>query len=415
MNIITQLEEASRASHSLCLLSVEKTNQVLLDISRIVTEKIPEILAENEKDLAKMDESNPKYDRLKLSAKRIKEIATNMKNVADLPSPLHQIINEKSLSNGLNIRQVSVAFGLVGIIYEARPNVTFDVFALCFKSGNVCVLKGGSEAEFSNRAIVKVIKEVLEQHNLNTDVISLLPTNREATHQLLNARSYVDLLIPRGSQELINFVRENATVPVIETGAGICHTYVDEHADITKAIDIINNAKTRRPSVCNSLDCMLIHENKLDALLPICHKLQQSNVVIYADEKSYSILKKNYPKELLERACVESFGTEFLDYKMSIKTVSNIEEALKHISKYGSKHSEAIVSEDNQRLELFSKAIDAAVVYCNSSTAFTDGAEFGLGAEIGISTQKLHARGPMALKELTTYKWLVKGNGEVRL
>ncbi len=415
MNIITQLEDASRASHSLCLLSVEKTNQVLLDISRIVTEKIPEILAENEKDLARMDESNPKYDRLKLSAKRIKEIATNMKNVADLPSPLHQIINEKSLSNGLNIRQVSVAFGLVGIIYEARPNVTFDVFALCFKSGNVCVLKGGSEAEFSNRAIVKVIKEVLAQHNLNTDVISLLPTNREATHQLLNARSYVDLLIPRGSQELINFVRENATIPVIETGAGICHTYVDEHADITKAIDIINNAKTRRPSVCNSLDCMLIHENKLDALLPICHKLQQSNVVIYADEKSYSILKKNYPKELLERACVESFGTEFLDYKMSIKTVSNIEEALKHISKYGSKHSEAIVSEDNQRLELFSKAIDAAVVYCNSSTAFTDGAEFGLGAEIGISTQKLHARGPMALKELTTYKWLVKGNGEVRL
>jgi glutamate-5-semialdehyde dehydrogenase len=314
----------------------------------------------------------------------------------------------------LKIKRVSVPFGVIGIIYEARPNVTFDVFSLCLKSGNACVLKGGSDAEFSNTAIVSVIHKVLESLELDRNVLTLLPIEREATAELLNARNYVDLLIPRGSQNLINYVRENATIPVIETGAGICHTYFDKFGDKEKGRAIINNAKTRRVSVCNALDCMVIHESRLGEIEYLTGLLPESSVEIFADKAAYNALEGKYPQELLKPATEESFGTEFLSHKMSIKTVSSIDEALEHISKYSSKHSEAIISENNENIELFRKMVDASSVYSNTSTAYTDGAQFGLGAEIGISTQKLHARGPMALEELTSYKWLIEGDGQIR-
>jgi glutamate-5-semialdehyde dehydrogenase len=309
---------------------------------------------------------------------------------------------------------MSVPFGVIGIIYEARPNVTFDVFSLCLKSGNACVLKGGSDAIHSNTAIVKVIRDLLEKNGVDPNIIALLPAGRDETIQLLNARDYVDLIIPRGSRNLIDYVRMNATIPVIETGAGICHTYFDEFGDKEAGRVIINNAKTRRVSVCNALDCLIVHEDRLGDLAYLVSLCSDSQVVICADEKSYSALNGKYPSELLIRATDDSFGTEFLSYKMSVKTVDTFDEAVSHINQYGSKHSEAIISENNSRIELFYRLVDASSVYSNASTAFTDGAEFGLGAEIGISTQKLHARGPMALEALTTYKWIIEGNGQIR-
>jgi glutamate-5-semialdehyde dehydrogenase len=314
----------------------------------------------------------------------------------------------------LKITKTSVPFGVIGIIYEARPNVTFDVFSLCLKSGNACILKGGSDAIDSNTAIVEIIREVLLKHNIDENVLTLLPAGREETAQLLNAQGYVDLIIPRGSQNLINFVRQNASIPVIETGAGICHTYFDEFGDKEKGREIIFNAKTRRVSVCNALDCLVIEEKRLSDLPYMAEKLSEKDVVIYADEQSYRVLNGNYPAHLLKEATDESFGTEFLSYKMAIKTVATFNEAIDHITKYSSKHSEAIISENKERIDLFRKLIDASSVYSNTSTAFTDGAQFGLGAEIGISTQKLHARGPMALEELTSYKYIIEGNGQVR-
>jgi len=304
--------------------------------------------------------------------------------------------------------------GVIGIIYEARPNVTFNCFALCLKSGNACILKGGSDAKDSNTAIISVIKKVLADFKLNTSIGELLPVEREATQAMLTARGYVDVIIPRGSQNLINYVADNAKIPVIETGAGIVHTYVDEDADISAAADIVNNAKTRRVSVCNALDCLIINKKQLANLPKIVEPLAKSNVVLYADEPSKMILTGRYPKELLADATEESFGTEFLDYKMSIKTVNDLDDALNHIFKFSSKHSEAIISNNAVNIERFMNEVDAAAVYANASTAFTDGAQFGLGAEIGISTQKLHARGPMALAELCSYKWEVKGTGQVR-
>ncbi len=414
MTVKEQLTLVLRASRKLNLLSVEKINQVLLDVSTATIENTAFILQENAKDLGRMDSSDPKYDRLMLTADRIKNIASDIRNVASLPSPLGRVLSETERPNGLLIKKITVPFGVIGIIYEARPNVTFDVFSLCLKSGNACVLKGGSDANDSNMAIVKVIQEVLRKHELDENALSLLPVDREATAELLHAHGLVDLIIPRGSQSLINYVRENSSIPVIETGAGICHTYFDEFGDATKGQAIINNAKTRRVSVCNALDCLIIHRNRLNDLPLLTELLPQSRVVIYADEKSYQALEGKYPSELLEHATEESFGTEFLSYKMAIKTVSNFNEALDHIATYSSKHSEAIISEDQKSLEIFQKTVDAAAVYCNASTAFTDGAQFGLGAEIGISTQKLHARGPMALEELTSYKWIVEGNGQIR-
>jgi len=414
MTVKEQLKLVSIASRKLNLVSVEKINQVLEDVASAGIVNTEFILQENQKDLNRMDPKDPKYDRLKLTADRIAGIATDIRNVASLPSPLGRILSKINRPNGLQISKVTVPFGVIGIIYEARPNVTFDVFSLCLKSGNACVLKGGSDANDSNVAIVKIIKEVIRKHGLDENILSLLPIDREATTELLHAHGLVDLIIPRGSQSLINFVRENSSIPVIETGAGICHTYFDEFGDTAKGQAIVNNAKTRRVSVCNALDCLIMHQDRLNDLPEIMELLPLSQVVVYADEKAYRALDGKYPSNLLEHATEDSFGTEFLAYKMSIKTVASMEEALDHIATYSSKHSEAIVSENQEALELFRKSVDAAAVYCNVSTAFTDGAQFGLGAEIGISTQKLHARGPMALEELTSYKWIVDGDGQIR-
>ena len=408
------LKKAAEAVVSLQMISDEKVSRILLDVAAGLRASTNDIIAANSADLARMSPDNPKYDRLRLTPERIDGIASDMENVASLPSPLGKVISETSRPNGMTITKLSVPFGVVGVIYEARPNVTADVFSLCFRSGNVCVLKGGSDADDSSRAIVAVIHETLERHGVDKAVCTLLPAQREATAELLSAVGLVDLIIPRGSSSLINFVRDNARIPVIETGAGICHTYFDKSGDVAKGAAIVNNAKTRRVSVCNALDCLVIHKERLSDLPAICQKLSDNKVVIYADSQSFAALEGNYPSELLQPATDESFGTEFLDYKMSIRTVDSITEALKHIAAYSSKHSECIVSEDPEAVRQFQKMVDAACVYANVSTAFTDGAQFGFGAEIGISTQKLHARGPMALPELTTYKYIIEGDGQVR-
>lgn len=403
-----------KASRALSVLDTDTINKVLLMVADATAANSKYIITENKKDLVLMDESDPGYDRLLLTAGRIERVASDIRNIVELPSPVGRILMENRRPNGLKISKISVPFGVIGVIYEARPNVTFDVFSLCLKSGNACILKGGSDAINSNTAIVELIKSVLEKNNIDQNVVTLLPAGRDETNQLLNAREYVDLIIPRGSRSLIDYVRGNASIPVIETGAGICHTYFDEFGDKKKGRIIINNAKTRRVSVCNALDCLIIHETRLadiDYLVGLC---SDSNVLIYADEKAYRALTGKYPSHLLQKATGDSFGTEFLSYKMAIKTVDSFDEALFHINKNGSKHSEAIISENKNRIQLFNKLVDASSVYTNASTAFTDGSEFGLGAEIGISTQKLHARGPMALEALTTYKWIIEGNGHIR-
>lgn len=408
------LQQAAKATHLLQTLTEEKVNKVLCDTAVALRLAADDILAANRRDLERMDPTNPKFDRLQLTSQRIEGIATDMQHVATLPSPLGNTLSFTTCPNGMTIRKLTVPFGVVGIIYEARPNVTADVFALCIKSGNVCVLKGGSDAENTNSKIVEVIHSVLEAHHIDTAVCTLLPSDRAATASLLSAVGWVDLIIPRGSSTLINYVRNNAKVPVIETGAGICHTYFDVAGDITKGVSIIENAKTRRVSVCNALDCLIVHHQRLTDLATLCAPLAIKQVVIYADNEAYQALKGKYPSELLQYATSEHFGTEFLDYKMSVRTVNDISEALAHITRYSSRHSECIISEDDQAIQYFQKMVDAACVYTNVSTAFTDGAQFGLGAEIGISTQKLHARGPMALNELTTYKYIIEGDGQVR-
>lgn len=414
MNLNETFAAVRTASRQLALLGDEKINQILGAVADAIPASTPLILAENEKDLLRMDGNDPKYDRLKLTAERLESIAADIRNVATLPSPLGRVLKESTRPNGLKLTKISVPFGVIGIIYEARPNVSFDVFALCFKSGNACILKGGSDADCSNKAIVGMIHNVLRQHGIDPQVVELLPADREATTELLHAVGYVDLLIPRGSSGLIQFVREQATIPVIETGAGICHTYFDEFGDTPKGAAIVNNAKTRRVSVCNALDCLIIHQQRLADLPAICEKLQESRVLIYADPQAYRALTGHYPQELLQPATPESFGTEFLDYKLAVKTVDSFEDALGHIQENSSKHSESIITENKERAALFARIVDAACVYTNVSTAFTDGAQFGLGAEIGISTQKLHARGPMGLEEITSYKWLIEGDGQTR-
>lgn len=408
------LKQAQLASRTVITLSDEKINHILRDTAAELIRQQAYILQENQKDLDRMDPANPKYDRLKLTESRLQGIAEDMECVTALPSPLGKTLSEVTRPNGMTIRKVTVPFGVIGVIYEARPNVTFDVFSLCLKSGNVCVLKGGSDADSSNRALVKIIHGILDRHGVEPAVCTLLPPDREATTELLNAVGLVDLIIPRGSSSLINYVRNNARVPVIETGAGICHTYFDKEGDKEKGQAIVNNAKTRRVSVCNALDCLIIHKNRLADLPYICSELQKSHVILYADQTAFNVLSGKYPADLLLPATEDSFGTEFLDYKMSIRTVASIDEALEHIARFSSKHSESIVSEDKDAILLFQQMVDAACVYSNVSTAFTDGAQFGFGAEIGISTQKLHARGPMALPELTTYKYIIEGNGQIR-
>lgn len=414
MKIQPQLEKTLRASNSLNLLESNQISTILTDLADTAVTRIPDILAANRKDLERMDMADPRYDRLKLTEERIAGIAQDIRNVAGLENPVGKVLTEIERPNGLKIRKVTVPFGVIGVIYEARPNVTFDVFSLCLKSGNACVLKGGSDAIDSNTAILQIIHGVLEQHGVSPDVVTLLPAGREETLEMMHAHGYIDLIIPRGSQGLIDFVRQNSSIPVIETGAGICHTYFDKAGDAVKGSGIVYNAKTRRPSVCNALDCLVIHRERLSDLPLLTEKLAGDEVIIYADADSYKQLKDNYPAHLLQPATEESFGTEFLSLKMSVKTVDDMDQALDQIARYSSKHSEAIVSEDPEAIRKFQLLVDAAAVYSNASTAFTDGAQFGLGAEIGISTQKLHARGPMALQELTSYKWIVEGSGQVR-
>ncbi|WP_346855276.1 glutamate-5-semialdehyde dehydrogenase [uncultured Draconibacterium sp.] len=414
MKIEQQLQKVLAASRKLNMVQDSKIVAVLQELANQARANSEFILTENKKDLDRMDVNDPKFDRLKLTADRIEGIASDIENVAGLPSPVGTVLKETERPNGLKISKITVPFGVIGIIYEARPNVTFDVFALCLKSGNACVLKGGSDAIYSNQAIVSIIQDVLKKFDMDENTVSLLPAGREETNEMLRAHGYIDLIIPRGSQGLINFVRENATIPVIETGAGICHTYFDKFGDAEKGREIVFNAKTRRVSVCNALDCLIIHESRLNELPAFAQKLAEEKVVIYADDASFEKIKDIYPSEILFPATEESFGTEFLSMKMSIKTVDCINDAIEHINKHSSKHSEAIISEDKDRIQLFQKMVDASSVYSNTSTAYTDGAQFGLGAEIGISTQKLHARGPMALEELCSYKWIIEGNGQVR-
>ncbi|QHT66717.1 glutamate-5-semialdehyde dehydrogenase [Rhodocytophaga rosea] len=403
-----------KASRSLSIIEPEIINQLLNDLATEAEKEIDFLISENAKDLALMDKSDPKYDRLQLTKERIHSIAADIRNVAKLEYPVGKILTQKTLPNGLEMTKITVPLGVIGIVYEARPNVTFDVFSLCLKSGNACMLKGGSDAAHSNQAIVSIIKRVVGANHLDENIVHLLPPDRSSTEQLLNAVGFVDVIIPRGSQSLIDYVRNHSKVPVIETGAGIVHTYFDESGDLRKAKAIVHNAKTRRVSVCNALDCLLIHQNRLPDLADLVVPLMRNQVQLFADEKAYEKLIGYYPEELLEKAAEEHYGTEFLSLKLAIKTVKDLEEALEHIATYSSKHSEAIITEDPAIADTFTKAVDAAAVYVNTSTAFTDGAEFGLGAEIGISTQKLHARGPMALNELTSYKWIVKGNGHIR-
>lgn len=405
---------AQEASRLLLRLDEQRTNEVLLAVADDLLKQADEILSANAEDLHRMQPDDPKYDRLKLTRDRLESIACDIRNVAVLPSPLHRVLEERMLPNGLHLRKVSVPFGVIGVIYEARPNVTVDVFSLCFKSGNACILKGGSDADASNHAILKVIHASLRRCGIDVRVVTLLPSDHEAALALLHANGYVDLVIPRGGKRLIDFVRTNATVPVIETGAGICHAYFHRAGDAVKGAAIICNAKTRRVSVCNALDCLLVDRERLSDLPQLCAPLAPKRVTLYADAPAYEALKGTYPSDLLQHATPESYGTEFLDYKMAIKTVSGMEEALAHIARYSSKHSECIVTQDMVAADGFSRYVDAACVYTNAPTSFTDGAQFGLGAEIGISTQKLHARGPMGLREITTYKWIVQGDGQVR-
>ena len=414
MNLRTIFEQAKKAGRSLAALDEKEINCILNDTADEIEKQTDRILAENAKDLERMDKENPMYDRLKLTEGRIEGIAGDMRNVAKLASPLGRTLMERTLPNGLKLKKVSVPFGVIGIVYEARPNVTFDVFSLCLKSGSACVLKGGKDADCSNREAVALIKEVLRKHNVDEHTIELLPATHEATAEMLHANGYIDVVIPRGSSRLIKFVRDEASVPVIETGAGVCHAYFDKDGDLEKGKAIINNAKTRRVSVCNALDCTIINAERLADLPALCEPLIASNVLIYADAPAINILKGKYPEELLKEATEESYGTEFQSYTMAIKTVKDAEEAMEHIAGHGSGHSECIITENDDTAEKFLKNVDAACVYVNAPTSFTDGAQFGLGAEIGISTQKLHARGPMGLEEITTYKWTIRGNGQTR-
>ncbi len=407
----TATQQASRA---LVATAPAAIDAVLRDLAEALLAHADFVLAENAKDLARMPATDPRHDRLRLTPERLRGMAQDLRNVANLPSPLGSVLSDKTLPNGLQLKKIRVPLGVVGIIYEARPNVTFDSLALCLKTGNACLLKGGSDAAASNAALLEVAGPVLLRHGLPLAAATLLPPERAATEALLLAVGLVDVVIPRGSQGLIDYVRQHARVPVIETGAGVVHTYFDETGDLSKGQAIVANAKTRRVSVCNALDCLLINQHRLADLPALVAPLASARVQVFADAAAHAALAGHYPADLLAEASEEHFGTEFLDYKLAIKTVPDLDAALAHIARHGSRHSEAIVSEDAAHLDTFLQVVDAAAVYANASTAFTDGAQFGLGAEIGISTQKLHARGPMGLEELTSYKWLVRGTGQVR-
>ena len=414
MELKETFQKVKKASKTLGLLTDTQRNEILQAVADAIIAETPALLKANTEDLAKMDKANPLYDRLQLTEQRLLDIASDMRHVSTLPSPLGRVLKDKTLNNGLHLQRGAVPFGVIGMIYEARPNVTFDVFSLCFKSGNACVLKGGKDANSSNTASAELIHRVLIKYGVNPDVVTLLPATHEATGEMLNAVGYIDLCIPRGGKKLINFVRDTAKVPVIETGAGVVHCYFDKDGDTEMGKRIITNAKCRRVSVCNALDCLIIHESRLSDLRTLCEDLSKHETKIHADEKSYEALKGHYPNTLLYKVEEDIWDTEWLSMQMGIKTVSSEDEALDHIATYGSGHSESIVSDNPDAQKKFQAMVDAACVYVNAPTSFTDGAQFGLGAEIGISTQKLGARGPMALEEITTYKWLITGNGQIR-
>ncbi len=414
MNTGEMLKKARFAATDMVKVSDDLNRQVLLNLADRTEKAIPELLSANRQDLEKMPESDPRYDRLMLTEERIRGIIADIRNVAQMASPLDQILEERNLPNGLHLQKVRVPLGVVGVIYEARPNVTFDVFALCFRTGNVSALKGGQDAFSSNQAIVSLIHQSLQECKISPEVVQLLPPMREAAVELMNAVGLVDVLIPRGSKGLIDSVRRNSKVPVIETGAGVVHTYFSATGNLQLGREIILNAKTRRVSVCNALECLIVDSSRLSDLAALVEKLAEKSVTLEADEKAFAALQQSYPAHLLKRADLSSFGKEHLDYILSIKTVNSLDEAMSHIACYGTRHSEAIITDDAAEKKRFCREVDAAAVYVNTSTAFTDGAQFGMGAEIGISTQKLHARGPMALPELTSYKWLIESEGLTR-
>jgi len=402
------------AARQLAHCDGEKIRTVLEALADRTLAAEAEILRANRRDLSRMPETDPKYDRLLLNSKRLADIAHDLRCVAALPSPVGQLLEQRQLENGLELSKVRVPMGVIAVIFESRPNVAFDVFALCLKTLNACVLKGSSDAHETNRVVVEIMHVLLAEHYIDPAVVFLAPPQREYLAKILQATDCIDLAIPRGSKSLIEYVRDNARVPVIETGAGIVHTYVDVSADLAKAQAIITNAKVRRPSVCNALDTLILHRDLLPTLPTLMQTMGADHQVeVFADDEAYQALNGNYAGSL-HHAFSGHFGTEFLSMKMSIKTVSGLAEALEHIHLYSSKHSEAIVAEDSWTIEQFLNSVDAAAVYANASTCFTDGGQFGMGAEIGISTQKLHARGPMALPELTSYKWIVRGSGQIR-
>jgi len=407
--IILRAKQAVRESAA---VSEEARKDLLETLADAIVAESGTLLEANAEDLKKMDPSNPLYDRLQLTEQRLEAIAADMRAVASLPSPTGRIREQRTLPNGLELKKVSVPFGVVAVVYEARPNVTFDVFSLCFKTGNVCLLKGGRDADSSNRAGVDLIRRTLAKKGLCPDLVGLMPATHEAVGEVLGATGFVDLVIPRGGRKLIDFVRDNAKVPCIETGAGVVSTYFDADGDLEIGRRCVFNAKTRRVSVCNALDCLIVHSSRLGDLASLCAPLADKNVRIQADERAFAALEGRYP--LLEKASEETFGCEFMDYKMALRTVDSIQEAIDHIGRYDSGHSESIITENPQAAALFQTLVDAACVYLNAPTSFTDGAQFGLGAEIGISTQKLGPRGPMGLEELTTYKWLIEGRGQTR-
>jgi len=413
-SIQEELKAAHEATSAVKRLTDNAKQELLKDIASALEQRVDDIIRENKKDLERMDNEDPRYDRLLLDKDRILALSTSLIDVAGLPDPTGTLISRKELENGLLVEKKTVPLGVVGVIYESRPNVTVDVAALCIRSGNVCVLRGGSDAWYTNSILVEIIQEVLQHHQLDVHIVQLLPTDRTFVSELLSATQYVDIIIPRGSQALIDLVREQAKVPVIETGAGVCHTYVEQTGDLDKAAKIIANAKIQRPSVCNALDTVLVdREVAKDLLAKVVPYFQESSVKIYADEAAFSILKAlGYP--LLELAKEEDFGREFLSLQCSVKVVDGFEEALTHIAQHSSKHSECIVSTNADRIDTYMDMVDAAAVYTNASTRFTDGGAFGLGAEIGISTQKLHARGPFALEKLVTEKWYITGDGQTR-
>ncbi len=410
--ITPMLEKARRASREIALRTPEEIDALLLKLADATESAIPAILAANASDMERMDAADPRRDRLQLTEQRIKDIASDMRAVASLPSPLGVSLSKTVRPNGMTIEKVTVPFGVIGIIYEARPNVTFDVFSLCIKAGSACLLKGGSDASATNECTVAMMRQLLKENGWDENCVTLLPADHAATTEMLHATGMVDLIIPRGSKRLIEYVRDNARVPVIETGAGVCHTYVHTSANLDIARSVVFNAKTRRVSVCNALDTLVVDTALLSELPYICAPLADKHVEIYADDASYAVLDGLYP--YLHRATAEDFGREWLDYKMSVAAVNGLREAIDFVDAHTSHHSECIIAEDKAAGEAFLREIDAACVYVNVSTAFTDGGQFGFGAEIGISTQKLHARGPMALPEITTYKYLITGEGQTR-